>query len=275
MLERVQVVSWRLFVFERLAAAGVFGPIGNGIFPVSASSSPEGLEESRMKTGRRVWKWLALGLVAFLGLGWWALRWEPAFYNEVRGLNRNDEKVRGLSKQFTQQVMQFADELRNESTFEAVFREDQVNAWLADEWERRYRNLLPPGLSRPRLHFAPEGVEAACQVEVGPTQVVANTAVRVFPTEDHRLGFAVDALRMGRVPLPATDLLEPLVSQLQRDRRVVEWRQLDGQDVLVLDPFDLADDDDRKKSPTERRLEVIELGPGELRVKGRQVRRNP
>jgi len=228
-----------------------------------------------MKTGRRVWKWLALGLVAFLGLGWWALRWEPAFYNEVRGLNRNDEKVRGLSKQFTQQVMQFADELRNESTFEAVFREDQVNAWLADEWERRYRNLLPPGLSRPRLHFAPEGVEAACQVDVGPTQVVANTAVRVFPTEDHRLGFAVDALRMGRVPLPATDLLEPLVSQLQRDRRVVEWRQLDGQDVLVLDPFDLADDDDRKKSPTERRLEVIELGPGELRVKGRQVRRNP
>jgi len=228
-----------------------------------------------MKKGRRVWIGLAVVLAALLGLGWWALHWEPAFYQDAREISRNDQQVRGLSKQFTQTVMQFADELRNESTFEAVFREEQINAWLADEWERRYRHLLPPGFSRPRLHFAPEGVQAACQVEVGPTQAVANTAVRVFPTEDHRLGFAVDSLRMGRLPLPVTDLLEPLVNQLQKDRQLVEWRQLEGSDVLVLDPFAMAAEGDRKQSHIEHRLEVIELGPGELRVKGRQVRRNP
>jgi hypothetical protein len=226
-----------------------------------------------MKKSRRVWSWVALGLVAVLGLGWWAVRWEPAFYPRAWQLNRNDSEVRRLSKQFTQNLMQFTDELRNEQTFEAVFREDEINAWLADEWERKYRQLLPLGISRPRLHFAPEGAEAACRVEVGPVNVVANGAVRVFPTDDDRLAIAVDALRVGRVPVPATDVLEPLVSQLQRDRRVIEWRQLDGQDVLVFDPFDLADDDDSRRSPTERRLQVVELGQGELRLKGVQVPR--
>ncbi|MFN6103234.1 MAG: hypothetical protein ACK5EA_02105 [Planctomycetaceae bacterium] len=228
-----------------------------------------------MKKGRRVWSWVALGLVAVLGLGWWTLSWEPAFYPEARQLDRKDEKVRSLSKQFTQNLMQFTDELRNEPTFEAVFHEDEINAWLADEWERKYRQLLPPGFGRPRLHFTPDGAQAACRVELGPLRFVANGSVRVFPTEDHRLAIAVDALRMGRVPLPATDLLEPLVNQLQHGRRGVEWRQMDGADVLVMDPFDLADDDNRNRSPTERRLEVVELGSSQLRLKGVQVPRKP
>lgn len=226
-----------------------------------------------MQKGRRVWRWVAMGLVAVLGLAWWAVRWEPAFYPEARQLDRNDGEVRRLSKQFTQTVMQFTDELRNEETFEGVFSEEQINAWLADEWERKYRQLLPAGFSRPRLRLAEEGAQAACQVEVGPLNVVANGAVRVFATEDDRLAIAIDALRVGRVPLPATDLLEPMVSRLQRDRRGVEWRQVDGVDVLVMDPFDLADDDDRKRSPTERRLQVVELRQGELRIKGVQVPR--
>jgi hypothetical protein len=228
-----------------------------------------------MKKGRRVWSWVALGLVAVVGLGWWAVQWQPEFYPEAQRLDRSDAEVRSLSKQFTQNLMQFTDELRNEATFEAVFHEDQINAWLADEWERKYRQLLPPGFSRPRLHLAPDGAEAACQVDLGPLHLVANGAVRVFPTEDDRLAIAVDALRVGRVPLPATDLLEPLVSRLQRDRRGVEWRQLDGADVLVMDPFDLADDDNRLRSPTERRLQVVELGNKELRLKGVQVPRKP
>lgn len=228
-----------------------------------------------MNKGRRVWSWVALGLAAAVGLGWWALSWEPAFYPQARQLDRNSGEVRSLSKQFTQNLMQFTDELRNEPTFEAVFHEDEINAWLADEWERKFRELLPPGFSRPRLHFAPDGAQAACRVDLGPLQLVANVAVRVFPTEDHRLAIADDALRVGRVPLPATDLLEPLVNQLQQDRRGVEWRQMDGVDVLVMDPFDLADDDNRQRSPTERRLEVVELGNSELRLKGVQVPRKP
>lgn len=227
-----------------------------------------------MEKGRRVWRWVALGLVVLLGLSWWAVKWEPSFYSGAEQLNRNDERVRKLSKKFIQNLMQFNDELQNEETFEAVFGEEEINAWLADEWERKYRQLLPPGFSRPRLHFAPEGAEAACQIEVGPLRFVANGAVRVFPTEDDRLAIAVDALRLGRLPLPATDLLEPLVNQLQQDRRGVEWRQMDGVDVLVMDPFDLADDDDRKRSATERRLQVVQMGQGELRLKGVQVPRN-
>ncbi len=218
-----------------------------------------------------------LGIVAAVvmllaGLAWWAITWEPPFYHSASQLPPDSDTVRKLSKAMTQQVMQFADEIRNEPTFEADFTEEQVNAWLADELERKHSRLLPKEMGRPRVHFSDRQFEIACQYRHDVVTTVASGTVSAWVTDDHLLALEVDSLRAGRIPLPIASILEPLVRQLRSQNRRAEWRQVNGHEVLVVDLLGV-DDGGRGGDKVDRVLETVELKPGVIRLKGRQVAR--
>ncbi|MCY2964943.1 MAG: hypothetical protein NT069_15105 [Planctomycetota bacterium] len=225
-----------------------------------------------MPLRRKILGAVAAAVVALTALAWWAITWEPPFYHSASQLPPDSDSVRKLSKTMTQRVMQFADEVRNEPTFEADFTEEQVNAWLADELERKHSQLLPKELGRPRVHFSDRQFEIACQYRHDVVTTVASGTVKAWVTDDHLLALEVDTLRDGRIPLPIASILEPLVRQLRSQNRRAEWRQIDGHEVLVVDLLEI-DDGSQSDDKVDRVLETVELKPGVIRLKGRQVAR--
>jgi hypothetical protein len=142
--------------------------------------------------------------------------------------------------------------------------------WLADELERKFQKWLPQGISQPRIHLEQDRLVIACKVRRGALAGVASTEVGVWVTEDHRLALSIDALRAGLIPLPASDMFEPVVRRLQRDGQRIEWGNSQGKDVLVLDLFSESGDRQAEDQPV-RQLDSVEVLPGKLRVRGRQV----
>jgi hypothetical protein len=222
----------------------------------------------------RISKWLlALGIfLATLSiLLYWAWTWAPSFYPPATRLLANDPATRQLAKQTDQQALQFLDELRYEPTFTLRLTDRQVNAWLVGEVEPRHSGLWPPGVSQPRLQFQPDECVLAARFQParGP-QTVASARLRLAVTADHRLGIELVRLQAGWFPLPPESLVEPLVEQLKRAGVPAEWRQIEGRDVLTIDPFDAPWVRERMESG-QPRLERIALRNGELELTGRRA----
>lgn len=221
-----------------------------------------------MRIKRPLWLLAILLCITLAVTGWRLIAWEPPFYQIALQTTLPSDEVRERSRKLVQQAMQLADEVRNESEFSAEFLEEEVNAWLADELERKYRAWLPSGISQPRVHLEDGRLLIACRVQLEYFSGVASTSASLFVTDDHRLAIWLESLRAGLIPLPFADLLEPTVARIQRDGTRIEWGNARGHDVLLVDLFATPDADRPGTNTETRELRTVEILPGRLKVSG-------
>src|SRR5262249_7815423 len=122
-------------------------------------------------TKRLIYFGIGLGVLAAIPLGaWCSLTYEPYYYRAMVGLSR--EQRAGRAKKFVAQSIQLRNDICNEPSWEAVFTDQEVNAWLAEDLVTEFADQLPPEVHEPRVMFELDRVTLAFELDQGPVSSV-------------------------------------------------------------------------------------------------------
>jgi hypothetical protein len=203
-------------------------------------------------------------LACIPGLAWLSLTHEPGFYREMvkrPRLNRYRE-----AKRFVAQSLQLRNDIVNEPTWEAVFSDEEVNAWLAEDLVTHFADQLPPEVHEPRVRFEMDRVTLAFGLDQGPVRSVIWVVARPRVAGPNVLELTFEKIRAGMLPVPAEKVLDRITTHARGQGLNVAWKREGGSPVVVIryTPHDSRDD---------VQLERVDLRDGQLRLNGRSDRR--
>lgn len=196
---------------------------------------------------------IAAALVIFV-----LLNWTPQFYQHV-AQNPGTEREQS-SKQFLNRASQLANDVRHQDHWEAVFTQEQINGWLAEEFAElagRYATIESAGFEAPRVSLGSGDVHVGITRTGRFFSVVCWARAQVWVAEPGTVAVRVHDLRVGALPLPIGRVRDLAETISHRGRATIEWRQIDG------DPVALVSLDRRDALRELRRIEIAE---GRLRV---------
>ena len=210
----------------------------------------------------------AMLLLALVGLGWGGLQWAmfqvPAFYANALAEVPPDPVIRKkAARQFVQHTLDLVDSLQNSERWSETFEQDEINSWLVEELHNpKYSGLVPRSVSDPRVLLRDEQILIGFRITQKRWDGVVSLRLRPWVPEPNQLALEVQSVKVGLIPYPLDDLLEDISVQLASEGVRSEWREMDGNDVLVVH----LDRGESGKSPV---LEAIEVAEGEIRISGR------
>ena len=82
------------------------------------------------------------------------------------------------AKKFVAQSLQLRNDICNEPTWEAVFTDQEVNAWLAEDLVTHFADQLPPEVNEPRVLFELDRITLAFQLQQRGVQSVITVVAR-------------------------------------------------------------------------------------------------
>src|SRR3984957_11139909 len=155
------------------------------------------------KTSKRpLWICLGLAVVAAIPVvGWFSLTYQPSYYRDMVLLPSH--KRAGKAKKFVAQSLQLRNDICNEPSWEAVFSDQEVNAWLAEDLVTHFADQLPPEVHEPRVLFEMDRVTLAFELEQGPVRSVIWVVARPRVPEANVLEMTFEKIRAGVLPVPA------------------------------------------------------------------------
>jgi hypothetical protein len=177
------------------------------------------------KTSKRL---LSVGLMGLLavtipGLVWVSLTHQPDFYRAVVRLPRGERAVN--ARRFVAQSLQLRNDICNEPTWEAIFTDQEVNAWLAEDLVTHFADQLPPEMHEPRVVFELDRITLAFQVDQGPLSSVIWVVARPRIPEGNVIELTLEKIRAGVLPVPADRILDRITAHARDHGLDVQWRR--------------------------------------------------
>ena len=184
----------------------------------------------------------------------------PAYYRQIDTLSDDDRTTE--SRQFVQQSSAVFNQIENEPAWSGTFRESQLNAWLAGDFERKHGDLLPRGVTDPRVSFENGRVALAFQLQRGPVTTIISASGRMWLPEPNFVAIELESVRAGVIPMPAGYVIQTISLAAKSAGLDLEWKQHDGNPVALLRLG-------RSDESTAVRVDQVEIKDGTLRVAGR------
>lgn len=183
----------------------------------------------------------------------------PVFYGRVESMSAAERVA--ASKQFVRRSADIWNEMENERLWTGRFHESQVNSWLACDFAQKHASVLPSGVSQPRISFVRGRLALAFRRQIGPVRCIISVSGRVWLPEPNLVAVEFDEVRAGVLPLPAAHAVSALAAAARSAGIGIEWKQLDGNPVALLQLGDPA---------TRHNIELkqIEIEDGVLFVAG-------
>jgi hypothetical protein len=216
------------------------------------------------KTGKRA---LIAGsilglLLAIPGAIWISLTHKPAFYRAMIKQPRAQQKAR----RFVAQSLQLRNDICNEPAWEAVFSDQEVNAWLAEDLVTEFADQLPPEVHEPRVVFELDRITLAFELDQGPVRSVIWVVARPSVAEPNVLELTLEKIRAGMLPVPAEKVIDRIITHVKdQGLKDIFWKRVDGLPVVVIRYKPHFDRDDVL-------LEQLQIREGEIRLAGRSNR---
>ncbi|MFO0889529.1 MAG: hypothetical protein U0790_10370 [Isosphaeraceae bacterium] len=202
-------------------------------------------------------------IVAFPLGGFLALTYQPPYYRDMVRLTRAQREVG--AKHFVAQSLQLRNDIVNEPTWEAVFSDQEVNAWLAEDLVTHFADQLPPEVHDPRVLFETDRVILAFQLDKGGFQSVITVVARPRVPTENTVELTLEKIRAGILPVPADNVLDRIIEHARIQGVNVQWQRRDGYPVVVMQYTpNLAREDVQ--------LEELEIRSGQIRLAGRSDR---
>jgi hypothetical protein len=210
-----------------------------------------------------------LVLVAVAGVGmvavYRATQWVPPFYEQRLGLDSTELAQAG--DQLEQQLQAIQETHEDETVWNTILTEDQVNGWLAVNLKKKFPRLLPYSVRNPRVAFTPDDALIACQYASKTMSAVISLNVNARATERKNVvAVTLTNAKLGAVPGLLDMAIEEINQAAKRAKIDLEWAEEDGADVAYITiPEHLIDDQHRFE------LHDVEIANGELRIAGQLV----
>src|SRR5947209_8283925 len=178
-------------------------------------------------------------------------------------LPRDERAVK--ARRFMAQSLQLRNDICNEPVWEAVFTDQEVNAWLAEDLVTEFADQLPPEVHEPRVVFEFDRVTLAFELDQGPLRSVIWVVAQPRVTSPNVLELTLEKIRAGVLPVPAEKVIDRVIEHAQAHGLDVHWKRVHGLPVVVA-----------RYTPHSRRedvlLELLQIGDGEIRLAGRSHR---
>jgi hypothetical protein len=203
------------------------------------------------------------GLLAVPAAVWVSLTHKPSFYQAMVRVPRAQQHDQ--ARRFVAQSLQLRNDICNEPAWEAVFSDQEVNAWLAEDLVTEFADQLPPEVHEPRIVFELDRVTLAFELDQGALRSVIWVVARPRVPEPNMLELTFEKIRAGVVPVPAEKLIEQIVGHLRQHGLEVEWKRVDSLPVVTVKYTPHSDRDDVL-------LEQVQIREGEIRLAGRSNR---
>src|SRR3954469_22675976 len=205
---------------------------------------------------------LTLALLVILpGAIWVSLTHQPRFYRTRVHVPR--EQVQAEAKSFVAHSLQLRNDIVNEPTWEAVFTDQEVNAWLAEDLVTHFADQLPPEVHEPRVMFEMDRVTLAFELDQGPVRSVIWVVARPHIPEANVLELTLEKIRAGVLPVPADRVLDRITEHARNHGLDVRWRPgIEGLPIVTIRYTPDSARDDVK-------LEQIQIQAGQIRLAGR------
>lgn len=207
----------------------------------------------------------ALAIVAVAGLLVWtylATQQVPEFYRQATAADGPKEEQ--ASDEMLQRATALVNDARREGRWEAVFSEAQINGWLAVDLEQNHGELLPAGVSDPRVHIAPDGAVLACRWQEGKVSTVLSLELGIYLADRGKLAMRIKAARAGDLPLPLDQVVQAVNRSAADLNAPVEWFEADGDPVAAV-ALPMPSGDEGAKVL----VDALELRDGQVYVAGR------
>ncbi len=206
---------------------------------------------------------IATALVALPGAIWLSLTHRPNFYRALVEVPLAQREAK--AKRFVASSLQLRNDISNEHDWQAVFSDQEVNAWLAGDLVAHFADQIPPQIHEPRIAFEADRVTLAFQLDSGPIRSVIWVVAQVRVPEDNVVALTVEKVRAGVVPIPVDRFIGPLTRQARERGLDVRWAEEGGQPVALI----------RYRPDTGRSdvvLERLAIRQGQIRLSGRSDR---
>jgi hypothetical protein len=209
---------------------------------------------------------LSLSPVVILSIplvAWISLTHQPQFYRAIIQLPRAEQQAK--AKHFVAQSLQLRNDICNEPKWEAVFTDQEVNAWLAEDLVKHFADQLPSGVHDPRVVFETDRVTLAFRLDRGPVTSVVWVVAGIRVPSGNIVELTLEKIRAGALPFPAENLIDQITEQARRRGLDVTWKRDGDLPVAVI-----------AYTPDHRRedivLEQLQIRQGAIRLSGRSNR---
>ena len=194
---------------------------------------------------------------------WLSLTYEPSYYRAMASLPREQREVK--AKHFVAQSLQLRNDICNEPNWEAIFSDQEVNAWLAEDLVTHFADQLPPEVHDPRVLFEMDRVVLAFHLNKGGVQSVITVVARPRVPEGNTVELTIEKIRAGILPVPADNVLDRIIDHARYRGVDVQWQRRDGYPVVLLRYTPNLSREDVE-------LEELEIRSGQIRLAGRSDR---
>ena len=208
---------------------------------------------------------LVLGLIllamlaALPGLAWLSVTHKPDFYRVTVLIPKAEQEKE--AKEFVAQSLQLSNDIRNEPSWEAIFTDQQVNAWLAEDLVTHFADQLPSEVHEPRVMFELDRVTLAFELDQGPVRSVIWVVARPEIPEGNVLELTLEKIRAGVLPIPADKVLDKLTYHAKAHGLDMKWKR-DGEFPVVTIRYK------PQRGRDDVKLERVRIRKGEIRLAG-------
>ena len=203
----------------------------------------------------------ALAVLATVpGVVWVSLTHQPRFYRAMVRVPR--AQVQAEAKSFVAHSLQLRNDIVNEPTWEAVFTDQEVNAWLAEDLVTHFADVLPPEVHEPRIVFDVDRVTLAFRLDQGPVRSVIWVVARARVPEENVLALTLEKIRAGVLPVPAEKILERITRHAWSQGLDLRWERDGDLPMAIIRYTPHGERDDVV-------LERLQIGGGRIRLAGR------
>jgi hypothetical protein len=193
-----------------------------------------------------------------------AARHVPQFYEEALAVDPVQQRSAG--EELERRALDLHNEVQRGGEWDALFKEEQINGWLAVDLVEKFPDLLPRQVSEPRVAITPDEVRVACHYQSEQIEAVISFALTVAMTEEPNVvAVRVKRPRAGAIPIPLNQFLDEITVAAQDSGIDLRWLQSEGDPIaLIRLPTENTDLPDRMLH-----LEKFELRQGEAYLAGR------
>jgi len=185
---------------------------------------------------KRIGWCVTVGVAAVCLSSWWAVRQTrhvPDFYRQAA--TENQAGFEAASRRLWADVERLKADASQLGTWNAIFSDEEINAWLAEEVPKTLPRLLAGGGREPRIMIQDGKVLAAARFENHRMETVISCEVEVELTEQPNvLAIRIANLRAGALPLPLDRFLKNITQELAKGDIDVQWDLTESGPVALL-----------------------------------------